>query len=98
MLITEQLMVAIDFHGIFPILWKSMAAVNCFVTNILQNILFLCSTEERNSHRFGTTWNNDRISFLVNHPFNKRFDNKLVEYWNTHEVYWYIHVILFLDS
>ncbi len=35
MLVTEQLMVAIDFHGIFPILWKSMAAVNSFVTNIL---------------------------------------------------------------
>ncbi len=27
--------------------WKSMATVSCLVTNILQNILLLCLTEER---------------------------------------------------
>jgi len=37
------------------ILWKSMAAINCLVIYILQNILF-CLTEEKNSYRFGTTW------------------------------------------
>jgi len=32
--------------------WKSLGVVNCLVTSIL----ILCWTEERNSHRFGTTW------------------------------------------
>jgi len=33
----RQLTVAIDLHSI---LWKTMATVNCLVTNILQNIFF----------------------------------------------------------
>ncbi len=32
-----------------------MATVNCSVTHILQNIFHLCSAEERNSYRFGTS-------------------------------------------
>ncbi len=37
-----QLLVTIDSHTIFfPRLWKSMATVNCFVTNILHNIFVL---------------------------------------------------------
>ncbi len=40
MLITKQLPEAIDFHSSFSILYKSVVTFNCFVTNILQNILF----------------------------------------------------------
>ncbi len=42
---------------------KSTAIVNFLVTNIF---LLSCSTEERNSYRFGSTqeWVNDEISFL----------------------------------
>ncbi len=39
MLVTKHLTVAINFHNHFPTLWKSMATVNCLVTNILQNII-----------------------------------------------------------
>ncbi len=40
-LVTKQLAVAIDFYNIFfSIIWKSMATVNCLVTNIFQNIFF----------------------------------------------------------
>ncbi len=35
--------------GIFSILWKSMAAVNCLITHIFYKYVILCSTEERNS-------------------------------------------------
>ncbi len=38
--VTKQLMVAIDFHNIFSILWKSMATVYYLVTSFLQNICF----------------------------------------------------------
>jgi len=34
---------------------KSMGTIKCLVTNIL----LLRLTEERNSYRFGTTWEND---------------------------------------
>jgi len=40
MLVTRLLMVAIDFHSRKKILRKSMATVNCFITNILQMIFF----------------------------------------------------------
>jgi len=49
----RQLTVAIYFHSIF-LLWKSMAAVNCLLA-FFKKYLHLCSTEERNSYRFGTT-------------------------------------------
>ncbi len=35
-------MVAIDLHSVGKILWKSMGAVKCLVTSILQNIIFCC--------------------------------------------------------
>jgi len=41
--------------------------LNCLHTNSLQNIFPLCSTEERKSFRFGTTWwwgNDEKIFFL----------------------------------
>jgi len=44
MLITEQLMDPIDFHCIF---YPIMGSINYLVTHILQNIFFLCSTEDR---------------------------------------------------
>ncbi len=50
MLVTKQLMVAIDFHSMEKkILWKSMATVNCLVTNILQNIFF-CVQQKKEAH------------------------------------------------
>ncbi len=36
MLRNKQLMVPIDFHSMEKTVWKSMATVNCFITNILQ--------------------------------------------------------------
>ncbi len=39
MLVTKQLAVMVDFHGIFFILWKSVVTLNCLVTHSLQNIL-----------------------------------------------------------
>jgi len=45
----------LDFcSSFFSILWKSEGAINCLVAHILLNI-FLCSAEERNSYRFGTS-------------------------------------------
>jgi len=39
MLGTSQLMAAIDFHSIsFRTKWMSMAAINCLVTSIPQNL------------------------------------------------------------
>ncbi len=55
MLVTKYLTVAHDLHCFFYILWKSMATVNSMISHILHNLLS-CSTEERNSHRFGPTW------------------------------------------
>ncbi len=48
-LVNKQLLVAIDFHGIFSILWKSMAARNCLVTIILQNNFF-CVQQKKETH------------------------------------------------
>ncbi len=59
MLFTKQFMVPIDFHSIFPILWKSMATVNYLVTNILQNIFFCVQqNKETQIYRFS-----DKITF-----------------------------------
>jgi len=44
MLVTRQLMVAIDFHLIFFPPWNSMASVS-LIQNSLKHLL--CSTEER---------------------------------------------------
>lgn len=60
MFVIKQLMVTIDFHSIFPILWKSTDTVNSLDTKISLR-------EIRNSYRFGTTqgWvNQDRIFIL----------------------------------
>ncbi len=45
-----------------------MATINCFVTSILQSVIFYVQ-QNKNSYMFGTTWewvNNDRI---VNYLF-----------------------------
>ncbi len=56
MLVTKQLMVAIDFHSMEKIQRRSMATIKCLVTNILQNIFF---------------WvNDDHFHLLVTFPFN----------------------------
>ncbi len=48
MLATKQLTVAIAFHNsFFPILWKTVATVNCLVANILQNIFFCAQKKLR---------------------------------------------------
>ncbi len=56
MLVTKQLTVAIDFYSIF----LSMATVNCFVTNILHNILFCVQQkkETRTGLRMSKWWQN----------------------------------------
>ncbi len=54
-------MVYVDFGSRKKILWKSLGT-NCLVTH--SSKWHLCSTEERNSFRFKTTWewiNDDRI-------------------------------------
>jgi len=52
----NQTVIAIDwlpycFYFTY-LLWKSTSAINCWVTSHP----LLCSTEDRKSHRFGTTW------------------------------------------
>lgn len=45
-------------------LWESMVPQNYFVSNILQNIFFVCKQEQLNLYRFGTAWGwifDDRI-------------------------------------
>ncbi len=59
----KQLMVAIDFHGIFfPYYGSQWLPSTDLVTNILKNIFF-CVQQKKNSHTFGTTWNNDNNIF-----------------------------------
>ncbi len=53
------------------ILWKSMATVNCLVTNILQNIIF-CDEQMKENQRVkseGSKWWQD-FHFWLNYPFN----------------------------
>ncbi len=57
MLVTKQLIVAIDFYSILSILWKSMATINCLVTNLLQNIFF-CAQQKKETQ----VWNTLRVS------------------------------------
>jgi len=53
MFVIKQLTVAIDFHSIFFfLLWKSMATVNCLVSNILRNIYFLVTGLEQNKGEY----------------------------------------------
>ncbi len=40
MLVAKQLLVAVDFHTIFSILWKSVATSNGVVAAIPQNVFF----------------------------------------------------------
>ncbi len=48
--VTKQLTVATDFHIIEKkMLWKSMATINCLVTNIFQNI-FYCVPQRKETH------------------------------------------------
>ncbi len=49
MLATKQLMVATYSVFPHPILWKSMATVNCLDINILQNIFF-CAQQKEDTH------------------------------------------------
>jgi len=42
-------MLAIDFHGIFFLPWKSMATVNFLISNIFLNILF-CVQQKKETH------------------------------------------------
>jgi len=69
--VTKQLMVAIDLHCTFSILWKLMAAVNCLVTDILQiSDIFVFS----HSYRLGTSgvWVNDDRHLMVSYLFKGR--------------------------
>jgi len=49
MLVIKQLMVAIEFLSRKKKLWKSMATVNCLITNILQNVFF-CVQQKKETH------------------------------------------------
>ncbi len=40
MFISKQLTVAIDFHSIFSMVWKSVATIDSLVNNSFQNIFF----------------------------------------------------------
>ncbi len=68
-LVTKELLVAIDFHIIIFFIWKSMATSNGLVTKISSSVLRV-----RIKYGFGTTWeweSYDRIVHLwVNYPFN----------------------------
>ncbi len=50
MLITKQLTVAINFHSIEKVQWKSMANINCLVTKILHNTLFCAQQKKKETH------------------------------------------------
>ncbi len=71
--------IATDFHRIIKnvIKWKSMATANCLVTNISS----LCSTEDRNSHRFGTSGDLSKLwhsfQFWMNYPFKMVWSDTL---------------------
>jgi len=50
MLVIKQLIVAIEFLSRKKKkLWKSMATVNCLITNILQNVFF-CVQQKKETH------------------------------------------------
>jgi len=61
MLVTRQMTGAIDFHSTKKILWKSMVAINCLVTNILRyyNISYFVFIRR---NKFIQFWNNTRVS------------------------------------
>ncbi len=56
-------MVAIEFHSILSLLWKSMATVNCLVTNFLKNIFF-CVQQKKETHTGLEQLEDEYISFL----------------------------------
>ncbi len=49
LMVTIKFAAAIDFHSMEKILQKSMATVNCLITNILQNIFF-CAQYKKETH------------------------------------------------
>jgi len=53
MSVTKQLMGPIDFHSIFFLYY---GVQQLFGYTYSLKCLLLCSAEERNSKRFGTTW------------------------------------------
>ncbi len=61
-LVTKQLTVAIDFHSMDKILYKSMATINCLVTIILQNT-FCCVQQKKETHIW--VWVNDDRIFIL---------------------------------
>ncbi len=64
-------------------LWKSMGSINCFVTQILQNIF--CVQQKKEIHGLdGTTWG--WVNFWVNYTFKKE---KLVAKGNSH-LFWFL--------
>ncbi len=74
--VNKQLVLAIDFHSMEKILWKSVATCNslvtniaqnnCLVPNILQNI-FLCVQQKKEIH----TGLEQHEDFWVNYPFKQ---------------------------
>ncbi len=66
MLVTRQLLVAIDFHCIFFHMEVNNGYHQLFGYIFLN--IFLCTTEKRNSYRFGMTWG--WVHFWVKYPFN----------------------------
>ncbi len=74
MLATKQLTVAIDFHR--KVKYYVNGYRQLFGCQHPSKYLPLCSTEERNSYRFGTTsgWVNDRI-FIFGWSFSLRCEH-----------------------
>ncbi len=69
LLVTKQLMVAIDFYSIFNHTMEVNGYHQLFGNQHSSKYPLLCSTEDRNSYMFGISggWVND---FWVNYPFS----------------------------
>ncbi len=86
--ITKQLLVPIDYRIIFFIVWKSVAAINCLVNNILQNIFCVCVFNKRMSHESLKTREFGTVGRVLKVKDDKyKFLGELSYYWYTGLVY-----------
>ncbi len=80
MCVTEQLTVAIDFNSTEKNTMEVNGYKKLFGCQHSSNYLLLCSTEDRNSYRFGNNMrvvNDDTFSFWVNYPFKVGMKSKM---------------------
>ncbi len=88
MFISKQLTVAIDFHRIFSMVWKSVATIDSLVNNSFQNILFCVQQKKEICPGLEQGWVWQNVQFWVNYPFKDIIKIVHMVFFKSFEAMW----------